>query len=87
MSYIAKIKNLDNREVAFEENDSLESILKKVEKDLPYPVYVAKLDNAYRALTHLCTHDCTIEFLDLRNSQAWLVYQNCRVPTGHANKI
>jgi len=76
MSYIAKIKNLDNREVAFEENDSLESILKKVEKDLPYPVYVAKLDNAYRALTHLCTHDCTIEFLDLRNSQAWLVYQN-----------
>ncbi|MBO4359228.1 MAG: hypothetical protein J5796_05460, partial [Erysipelotrichaceae bacterium] len=41
-----------------------------------YPIYLAKLDNAYRALTHRMYHDSRIEFLDLRNQQAWLVYQN-----------
>ncbi len=76
MSCIAKIRNLNDMEVPFEINDSIESILRKVQPQLPYPAFVAKLDNAYRALTHSCTHDCVIEFLDLRNQQAWLVYQN-----------
>ena len=54
----------------------LEDILKQIQDQLPYPIYLAKLDNAYRALNHVTQHDCTIEFLDLRNQEAWRVYQN-----------
>ena len=73
--YIENIK--ETRE--YESNILLSDILKDVEARLPYPVYLAKLDNAYRALTHQLTHDCTLEFLDLRNNEAWLVYQNSLV--------
>jgi len=76
MSFVAKITNLNNREISFEDGEVLESVLKKIENELDYPVYLAKLDNAYRALTHKMSHDCEVEFLDLRNQQAWLVYQN-----------
>ena len=47
--YIENIK--ETRE--YESNILLSDILKDVEARLPYPVYLAKLDNAYRALTHL----------------------------------
>ena len=53
----------------------LSVIQKDIDSQLPYPTYLAKLDNAYRALTHVLNHDCTIELLDLRNNEAWLVYQ------------
>ena len=76
MTHKAKILNLKDREITFEDSIRIEDILKQVEKELPYPVYLAKLDNAYRALTHVTEHDCNIEFLDLRNQEAWLVYQN-----------
>ena len=46
---------------------------------LPYTAYLAKLDNAYRSLTHVITHDSTVEFLDMRNEEAWRVYQNSLV--------
>ncbi|MBR5755010.1 MAG: hypothetical protein IKX97_04225 [Erysipelotrichaceae bacterium] len=72
----ATIVNLDDRVIQFEEDTVMEDILKQVQDELPYPIYLAKLDNAYRALTHRMTHDSEIEFLDLRNQQAWLVYQN-----------
>lgn len=70
------IQNLDKLELFYPENTTLEEILKDVRSELPYPVYVAKLDNAYRTLTHQISHDSTIEFLDLRNQEAWQVYQN-----------
>ena len=57
----------------------MKDILKDAQNELPYPVYLAKLDNAYRALTHEISHDSTVEFLDLRNQEAWLVYQNSLV--------
>lgn len=41
-----------------------------------YPIYLAKLDNAYRSLSHIVTHDCKIELLDITNNAAWLTYQN-----------
>ena len=75
MKYNAKIINLDNRVITFENEVRLEDILDQVKDELPYPVYLAKLDNAYRALTHVTEHDCSIEFLDMRNQEAWLVYQ------------
>ena len=76
MKNIAKIINLKNREIEFEDGVKIEDLLKQVKGELPYPIYLAKLDNAYRALTHITEHSCSIEFLDLRNQEAWLVYQN-----------
>ena len=76
MKYKATITNLNNRVLEFEDEVKMEDLLKQVESELKYPVYLAKLDNAYRALTHITEHDCTVEFLDLRNQEAWLVYQN-----------
>ena len=76
MKYKATISNLDNRVIEFEDSVKLEDLLKQVQDELPYRVYLTKLDNAYRALTHITEHDCRIEFLDLRNNEAWLVYQN-----------
>ena len=76
MKYYAVISNLNDRALEFENQIRLEDLLKRVQDELPYPIYLAKLDNAYRALTHITEHDCRIEFLDLRNQEAWLVYQN-----------
>ena len=79
MSYTVKVVNLDNREYTFDESVTVETLLKKVEKELPFPVYSVRLDNAYRSLTHKMTHSSTVEFLDLRSQEAWLVYQNSLV--------
>ncbi len=57
-------------------NTSVETVLSDFREQLPYPVYSCKLDNSYRALTHLITHDSEIEFLDMRNQATWLIYQN-----------
>lgn len=72
----AIIKNLNNRVLEFDDRIRVEYLLNQIKDELPYPIYLAKLDNAYRALTHITEHDCVIEFLDLRNQEAWLVYQN-----------
>ena len=76
MEHNIKILNLNDKVITFEDRIRLEDVLKQVKDELPYPVYLAKLDNAYRALTHITEHDCSIEFLDMRNQEAWLVYQN-----------
>ena len=77
--YKVYIENLGGRELAYPEGTGVETVLRDVRNELPYPVYVSKLDNAYRALTHKLTHDSRIEFLDLRNQEAWQVYQNSLV--------
>lgn len=74
--YNVKIKNLNDKIFVVEENSKVDDVLKLCQDELPYPIYLAKLDNAYRALTHVLSHDSEIEFLDLRNQEAWLVYQN-----------
>jgi uridine kinase len=77
--YKVYIENLDNRELSFPEGTDVETVYKAVRDELPLPAYVSKLDNAYRAFTHKLTHDSRIEFLDLRNQEAWQVYQNSLV--------
>ncbi len=77
--YKVYIENLGGRELSYPEGTDVETVLRDVRNELPYPVYVSKLDNAYRALTHKLTHDSRIEFLDLRNQEAWQVYQNSLV--------
>ncbi len=70
---------LDKRTIDCPKNTRVETILKEYAGQMPYPIYACKLDNAYRALTHVITHDCEIEFLDLRNQATWLIYQNSLV--------
>ena len=52
----AIIKNLNNRVIEFADKIRVEDLLDQVKDELPYPIYLAKLDNAYRALTHITEH-------------------------------
>ena len=79
MKVNVKILNLQGEELSFDEGTKLEEVLRNVKDRLPYPCYLTKLDNAYRSLTHAITHDSTVEFLDMRNEEAWRVYQNSLV--------
>ncbi len=76
MSFKVYVENLNGRVVPSEEGGTIEDVLNQIKGELPYDVFLAKLDNAYRSLTHVITHDSHIEFLDMRNHEAWLVYQN-----------
>lgn len=76
MSFKVYVENLNGRVVPSEEGGTIEDVLNQIKDELPYDVFLAKLDNAYRGLTHVITHDSHIEFLDMRNHEAWLVYQN-----------
>ena len=79
MKVNVKIENLKGEILSFDEGTTLEEVLRNVKDRLPYPCYLTKLDNAYRSLTHAITHDSTVEFLDMRNEEAWRVYQNSLV--------
>ncbi len=72
------IRNIEKQSKEFDYpiGTKVEQILKDVKEYYKYPIYACKLDNAYRALTHICTHDSVIEFLDIRNQATWLIYQN-----------
>ena len=76
MTYKIKIENLNDREIEVGENTTIEDVLNMVKDELPYQIVLAKNDNAYRALSHVLYHDSSLEFLDLRNQEAWLVYQS-----------
>ena len=56
--------------------ESAESILNNLNIETKYQILLCKVDNSYRGLSHLITRDCTIEYLDMTNNYAWLVYQN-----------
>ena len=56
-----------------------EAILNDIQEPLPYKVLLCKVDNSYRGLSHKITRPCTIEYLDMHNNYAWLVYQNSLV--------
>ena len=46
----AKIINLKDRVISFDDAIRLEDILNQVKDELPYPVYLAKLDNAQSSI-------------------------------------
>ncbi|MBR5795515.1 MAG: hypothetical protein IKY26_05180 [Erysipelotrichaceae bacterium] len=58
---------------------SAEQVLLDLNETLPYRVLLCKVDNSYRGLPHKITRPCTIEYLDMHNNYAWLVYQNSLV--------
>jgi len=78
MKYKMNVLNV-NRNIECKNGARIEEVLNEVSSELPYPVFLAKYDNAYRSLTHKIHHDGVLEFLDLRNQEAWLVYQTSLV--------
>ena len=76
MKVTVDIPSVGSRELFYDHNVSVEGVLNDVSSELKYPVFLCKLDNVYRGLSHEVHHDCRIELLDLRNSAAWATYQN-----------
>jgi len=57
-----------------EQGSTIESLVKEY-KNLPYTILAAKLDNKICELTKKIQRPCMIEFLDLRDQAANLIYQ------------
>lgn len=53
-----------------------EMIYQEINPNCEHQALLCKVNNAYRSLTHRITHPCNLEFLDMRNNYAWLVYQS-----------
>ncbi|MGN1405348.1 MAG: hypothetical protein ACI4WM_03700 [Erysipelotrichaceae bacterium] len=64
----------EERELMLEKACTIESLLNEMECE--HTIVLARLDNAYRTLSHIVYHDCTIELLDISNNAAWLTYQS-----------
>ena len=54
---------------------TIETLLKQYEKELPYTILAAKVDNEVEELTTVLSEDCCVEFLDMRTQAANLIYQ------------
>ena len=65
-----KVK-INNEEYVFNEIKTLEQIA----KELNINAYVAKVNNRLRELTFYLNFDCEVEFLDLNENEAVIVYQ------------
>jgi len=63
-------------ELSLKECVSIEELYQKYKKDLPYTVLAAKVNNKVEELTYKIQEDCKIEFLDIRDQSASLIYQN-----------
>ena len=73
------LNNGKKLDVDVTEGMTAEEILSSLNEELPYRVLLCKVDNNYRSLTHKITRPCTLEYLDMRNNEAWLVYQSSLV--------
>ena len=74
MIHITLASNVKTSDIYIDSPCKIEDLLSLTE--YKYPIYLAKLDNAYRSLSHIVTHDCNIELLDITNNAAWLSYQD-----------
>lgn len=61
--------------LTLDEPVTIEELLRRYGKDLPYTVLAAKVDNRVMALTETLEQDCLMEFLDMRTQAANLTYQ------------
>ena len=76
MKITVKGPNLNTEIIDVEENTAVYEVLEKYKDQMPYPIYLCKVNNCYRALAHILRHDSELEFLDIRNQATWIVYQN-----------
>ena len=58
-----------------EQGITIEEIYRSYEKDLPYTIIAAKVDNKFEDLTYALDTECRVELLDIRTQAANLIYQ------------
>lgn len=75
---IRLVKELRSEETvaAIARGSTIEELYKQYEKQLPYTVLAAKVDNKIEGLDHRLSRECRVEFLDMRTQAANLIYQN-----------
>ncbi len=76
MKIKVKGPSFDYEEIELNESVKAEEIVNMFKDKFEYPIYLCKVNNCYRGLSHNVYHDCEIEFFDMRNQTAWYVYQN-----------
>lgn len=54
---------------------TIEELLGNYQKELPYTILAARVDNEIKELTFVLEKDCAVEFLDMRTQAANLIYQ------------
>ena len=65
----------DIREIEVAEGTRIEDVVNRYRTETPYRVVAAKVDNKLEDLSFLLKQPCTIEFQDIRQREAHLVYQ------------
>ncbi|MEA4922386.1 MAG: nucleoside kinase [Eubacteriaceae bacterium] len=73
---LKKSAEQDPVEIDVEKGTTLEEIYRRYADDIPFKIIVAKQDNKLEDLTHTVKKPCSIEFLDVRDQAAKLVYQH-----------
>ena len=63
-------------DVDVEKGKTAEAIYRDLNVVSEHQILLCKVNNSYRSLCHKITHNCTLEYLDMRNNYAWLVYQS-----------
>lgn len=62
-------------DVALSQPITIEELLSNYQKELPYTILAARVDNEIKELTYVLEKDCAVEFLDMRTQAANLIYQ------------
>ncbi len=63
------------REVEITKETSVETLYRKIEKELPYTILAARIQNRLVELNDVIEEPCDIELLDIRTQDANLIYQ------------
>ena len=63
-------------EIEVEKGTTIEAIYKKIERELPYKILLAKVNYEYEGLDYEIRQECSVELLDMRVQAASLVYQS-----------
>ncbi len=62
-------------EIEVKQGTTIEEIYSRYEKDLPYTILAAKVNNKFEDLTYSLSDNCNLELLDMRTQTANLIYQ------------
>ena len=70
------VHSKNNYSVDVEKGIRAEQLYLSLNEKRENKVLLCKVDNSYRDLNHKINRSCSIEFLDMSDNYAWLVYQN-----------
>lgn len=72
----AQAKEFPYEDLQVEPGTTVEQIYKQNSENIPYPVVAAMVDHVVQPLDIAIVKPCMIQLLDVRNKQAYLIYQN-----------